>query len=64
MERCFAVDIATDDGRGPGHGAGGGYDLLLLDVIQPRRDGWLPLKALWDDGRSVSCSCNSRPAAS
>jgi len=49
-ESGFAVDVAEDGARGLELASTGAYDLLLLDVNLPERDGFELLRSLRDDG--------------
>ena len=39
-ENGFVVDVTADGDEGLGLARGGGYDLVILDVMLPGRDGW------------------------
>jgi two-component system copper resistance phosphate regulon response regulator CusR len=45
-ENGFAVDVARDGEEGLVLAQGGGYDLIILDVMLPGRDGWEVLREL------------------
>src|ERR1700709_1434153 len=45
-EQAYIVDIATDGVEGLHLASSGNYDLILLDVMLPRADGWAVLEAL------------------
>jgi len=49
-ESGFAVDVAEDGERGLELAASGAYDLLVLDVMLPERDGFELLRQLREDG--------------
>jgi len=49
-ENGFSVDVAEDGARGLALALSGGYDLLLLDVNLPERDGFALLRAVRDAG--------------
>jgi DNA-binding response OmpR family regulator len=49
-ESGFEVDVADDGTRGYELASTGAYDLLLLDVMLPGRDGFEILRTLRDDG--------------
>ena len=48
----YAVDVAPDGEAGLARALGGGYDLVILDVMLPRRDGLALLRELrhWSSG--------------
>ncbi|HSM26787.1 MAG TPA: heavy metal response regulator transcription factor [Thioalkalivibrio sp.] len=50
-EAGFVVDLARDGLDGLHLATTGSYDLLLLDVMLPRMDGWTVLQALRASGR-------------
>lgn len=52
-EAGFAVDVAADGDTGLSRAASGRYDLLILDVMLPGRDGWSVLRALRAQGQRV-----------
>ena len=45
-ENAFIVDVAEDGEGGLFLAATGEYDLIILDIMLPRRDGWSVLEAL------------------
>ncbi len=45
-ENGFAVDVARDGEEGLVLAQGGGYDVIILDVMLPGRDGWEVLREL------------------
>ena len=45
-EKLFAVDVAYEGEDGMHMALGGQYDIAILDVMLPRRDGWSILAAL------------------
>jgi len=45
-EHGFIVDVAADGEEGLHLARGGGYDLIILDILLPRRDGWSVLAEL------------------
>jgi len=49
-ESGFEVDVAEDGARGLELASSGAYDLLLLDVMLPERDGFQVLRSLRDEG--------------
>jgi len=52
-ESGFDVDVAGDGARGLELASSGAYDLLLLDVMLPERDGFELLRSLREDGIST-----------
>ena len=52
-ESGFVVDVAADGERGLELALAGDYDLLIVDVMLPRRDGWSLLSSLRHAGRST-----------
>jgi len=50
LENGFVADVAADGDEGLLRAAAGGYDLLILDVMLPGRDGFSVLKALREKG--------------
>jgi two-component system copper resistance phosphate regulon response regulator CusR len=50
LENGFVVDLAADGEEGAALARAGGYELLILDVMLPRRDGWSVLSELRRDG--------------
>jgi len=52
-ESGFVVDVAADGERGLELALAGDYDLLIVDVMLPRRDGWSLLSSLRQGGRST-----------
>ncbi len=45
-ENQFVVDVARDGAEGLTRAQAGSYDLIILDVMLPRRDGWSVLAEL------------------
>src|SRR5437763_235418 len=45
-ENGYAVDTATDGDAGLARAVAGGYDLVVLDVLLPKKDGWAVLREL------------------
>lgn len=45
-ENGFAADVAADGEEGLRLAGAGGYDVVVLDVMLPKRDGWSVLAAL------------------
>jgi len=52
-ESGFVVDVASTGSDGLDLAWTGDYDLIVLDVMLPGRDGWDVLKRLRDDGRQT-----------
>lgn len=52
-EAGFVVDLARDGNDGLHLATTESYDLIVLDIMLPGRDGWSVLKALRDAGDSV-----------
>lgn len=52
-ENGFVVDVAHSGDEGFRLARSGGYDLLVLDVMLPGRDGWDVLTALRGEGRQT-----------
>ncbi len=52
-EAGFVVDLARDGHDGLHLATTESYDVIVLDIMLPGRDGWSVLKALRDDGSSV-----------
>ncbi|MGV5161512.1 heavy metal response regulator transcription factor [Pseudomonas aeruginosa] len=52
-EAGFAVDLSDDGNEGEQLALGGDYDLLILDVMLPGRDGWQILRSVRDAGMTV-----------
>ncbi len=53
MEAGFAVDVANDGEDGLWLARTGGYELILLDVMLPGRDGWSILAEIRRDGKET-----------
>ncbi|MDA8363716.1 MAG: heavy metal response regulator transcription factor [Gammaproteobacteria bacterium] len=49
-EHGFIVDLAEDGDEGLRLAAGSGYDLVILDLMLPRRDGWSVIGAMRGGG--------------
>ena len=45
-EHGYVVDVAANGEDGLHLARGGGYDLIILDILLPRRDGWSVLEEL------------------
>ncbi len=52
-ENGFVVDVAADGDEGLHLARGGNYDLLILDVMLPGRDGWSVLSELRQAGQQT-----------
>lgn len=52
-EAGFAVDLSDDGNEGEQLALGGDYDLLILDVMLPGRDGWQILRSVRDAEMTV-----------
>jgi two-component system, OmpR family, copper resistance phosphate regulon response regulator CusR len=52
-EAGFVVDLARDGHDGVQAAVADDYDLVVLDVMLPGRDGWSVLQAIRDAGRSM-----------
>jgi two-component system copper resistance phosphate regulon response regulator CusR len=52
-ENGFVVDVAHDGAEGLHRACSGGYDLVILDVMLPGRDGWSVLSELRQSGRGT-----------
>ncbi len=52
-ENGLAVDVAADGEQGLRLALAGGYSLLILDVLLPKRDGWSVLAELRREGRQT-----------
>jgi DNA-binding response OmpR family regulator len=50
----YQVEIAEDGEVGEKKMAAGGYDLVLLDIMMPKKDGLTVLKTLTDDQKKKS----------
>jgi two-component system copper resistance phosphate regulon response regulator CusR len=50
LENGFVVDLAAAGEEGAALARAGGYELLILDVMLPRRDGWSVLSELRREG--------------
>jgi two-component system copper resistance phosphate regulon response regulator CusR len=53
LENHFAVDVARQGEDGLHQALAGDYDLLLVDVMLPQRDGWSILAELRGAGKQV-----------
>ncbi|MGZ3696825.1 MAG: heavy metal response regulator transcription factor [Bdellovibrionota bacterium] len=54
-ENGFTVDVAEDGEDGLHLAKNGDYDLVILDVMLPRRDGWSVLAELRRSGKQTLC---------
>ena len=52
-ESGFVVDVAADGEEGLHLARSGNYDLIILDVMLPRRDGWSILAELRRGGKQT-----------
>lgn len=52
-EQGFAVDVAGEGEEGLQLALAGDYDLLILDVMLPRRDGWLVIAEMRRGGKQT-----------
>jgi two-component system copper resistance phosphate regulon response regulator CusR len=52
-ENGFAVDVADEGETGLQRAREGSYDLIILDVMLPERDGWSVLAQLRREGRKT-----------
>jgi two-component system, OmpR family, copper resistance phosphate regulon response regulator CusR len=52
-EKGFSVDVVSDGEEGLRRARDDQYDLLLLDVMLPQRDGWSILSELRGEGRQT-----------
>ena len=50
VENGYVVDVAADGEVGLDLARSGGYELLILDIMLPRRDGWSVLGELRRSG--------------
>jgi two-component system copper resistance phosphate regulon response regulator CusR len=53
MESGFSLRVAVDGDEGLFLAREGGYDLVILDVMLPGRDGWSVIQELRRDGRDI-----------
>ena len=56
-EAGFVVDVAGTGEEGLRLAAGGAYDLVILDIMLPERDGWSVLSELRRTGRQTPVLC-------
>jgi two-component system copper resistance phosphate regulon response regulator CusR len=52
-ENGFDVDVSKDGAKGLQLGQAGAYDLLILDIMLPERDGWSVMSELRRAGKQV-----------
>jgi two-component system copper resistance phosphate regulon response regulator CusR len=52
-ENGFTVDVAADGDNALALARAGEYDLLILDVMLPKRDGWAVLQELRREGKET-----------
>jgi two-component system, OmpR family, copper resistance phosphate regulon response regulator CusR len=52
-ENGFVVDLAADGDEGLRLGLAGDYDIIILDVALPKRDGWSVLSELRRSGKQT-----------
>lgn len=53
VEQSHSVDIAADGLEGHLLARQNDYDLIILDIILPRQDGWMTCKKIREDGIST-----------
>jgi two-component system copper resistance phosphate regulon response regulator CusR len=53
VEHGYAVDAATTGGEGLRLAQAGGFDLIILDVLLPGKDGWAVLRELRAGGAAT-----------
>jgi two-component system copper resistance phosphate regulon response regulator CusR len=56
-EKGFSVQVAYDGEEGLRLARSGQFDLLILDLMLPRRDGWSVLSDLRSEGRKTPVIC-------
>lgn len=56
-EEGYAVDLAFDGDEALQMAQVNPYDLMVLDIMLPRRDGWSILQMLRDAGRAIPVLC-------
>ncbi len=52
-ESGFCVDVAVDGAEGLMLANDGDHDVIILDVMLPKRDGWSLLRQLREDGKTT-----------
>lgn len=57
LEAGFAADLARRGDEGLLYARSGTYDLVLLDIMLPKRDGWDVLRELRADGSRTPVIC-------
>jgi two-component system, OmpR family, copper resistance phosphate regulon response regulator CusR len=53
IEQSYSVDIAYDGVDGQLKASENDYDLIVLDIIIPKQDGWVTCKKIREDGIST-----------
>jgi two-component system copper resistance phosphate regulon response regulator CusR len=53
QEQSYNVDVASDGLKGQYLAAQNEYDLIILDVLMPKQDGWITCKNIREDGIKV-----------
>ena len=56
-ENGFVIDLAQDGDQALDYTAAAKYDLIVLDIMLPRRDGWSVLEALRARGNETPVIC-------
>jgi len=56
-EKGFTVDVAGDGGEGLRRTSSGNYDLIVLDIMLPGRNGWSVLAELRKAGKQIPVLC-------
>src|SRR5215471_18532364 len=56
-ENGFVIDLAQDGDEALDYTAAAKYDLIVLDIMLPRRDGWSVLEALRAGGNETPVVC-------
>src|SRR5439155_16535268 len=56
-EKGFIVDVAGDGGEGLRRTSSGNYDLIVLDIMLPGRNGWSVLAELRKAGKQIPVLC-------
>lgn len=56
-ENGFVIDLAQDGDQALDFTASAKYDLIVLDIMLPHRDGWSVLEALRDQGNRTPVIC-------
>ena len=55
MKENYTVDVAHDGKSGYEHAVSGIYDLMILDLMLPKMNGYEVLEAVRSEGQEVSC---------